>query len=35
LDADKRGQVDEQLSAAGLSRMGFKAADRLYPQDRL
>jgi hypothetical protein len=26
LDSEKRGQVDEQLKAAGLSRMGFKAA---------
>jgi Domain of unknown function (DUF222)/HNH endonuclease len=26
LDSEKRGQVDEQLKAAGIARMGFKAA---------
>jgi hypothetical protein len=26
LDAEKRRQVDEQLKATGISRMGFKAA---------
>jgi hypothetical protein len=30
LDAEKRRQVDEQLKATGISRMGFKAAPLVF-----
>ena len=35
LDPEKRRQVDEQLKAAGIARMGFKTATACIPQDRL
>jgi hypothetical protein len=35
LDPERRHRVDAQLNAAGITRLGFKTATRLCPQDRL